>query len=115
LPVPLGGFTIHLDERMAVLDTDKVLVDAPGLPHTFLQQLRDLGFELLHADPAEGWAVNLITVRPGRVLISDACPRTADLLERRGIEVVPVAYSEIHKNGGGIHCSTNELVREPAT
>jgi N-dimethylarginine dimethylaminohydrolase len=115
LTVPLGGFTVHLDERLAVVDTDKVLVDAPGLPHTFLGELRDLGFELLHADPDEGWAVNLITVRPARVLISDACPRTSELLERRGVEVVPVAYDELHKNGGGIHCSTNELVREPAT
>jgi N-dimethylarginine dimethylaminohydrolase len=114
LTVPLAGFTIHLDERMAIVDADKVLVDAPGLPHTFLQELRDLGFELLHADPAEGWAANLLTVRPGRVLISDACPRTSELLERRGVEVVPIAYDEIHKNGGGIHCSTNELVRDRA-
>ncbi len=114
LRVPLGGYTIHLDERMALVDVDKALVDAPGLPHWFLQRLRELGYELLHADPAEGWAVNLLTVRPGRVLISDECPRTSALLTRRGVEVVPIAYDEVHRNGGGIHCSTNELLRDRA-
>jgi len=114
LRVPLGGYTIHLDERLALVDVDKALVDAPGLPHWFLARLRELGYRLLHADPAEGWAVNLLTLRPGRVLISDQCPRTAALLERHGVEAVPVAYDEIHRNGGGIHCSTNELLRERA-
>ena len=33
---------------------------------------------------------------------------------RAGIEVVTVPYDEIHKNGGGVHCSTMELVRQPA-
>jgi N-dimethylarginine dimethylaminohydrolase len=44
----------------------------------------------------------------------DGYPRTRELLERRGIEVVAVPYAEIQKGGGGIHCSTMELVRDPA-
>jgi N-dimethylarginine dimethylaminohydrolase len=112
--VPLGGYSIHIDGHLALVDVDKALVHAPGLPHWFLMRLKALGYELLHVDAQEGWAVNLLTLRPGRVLMSDACPRTAELLERRGVEVVPLAYDEIHKNGGGIHCSTHELWREPA-
>jgi N-dimethylarginine dimethylaminohydrolase len=42
----------------------------------------------------------------------DRYPYTAERLERRGIEVVRVAYDEIQHNGGGIHCSTMELVRD---
>jgi N-dimethylarginine dimethylaminohydrolase len=48
------------------------------------------------------------------VLIAADCPRTSERLERRGVEVVPIAYNEVHPNGGGIHCSTMELLREPA-
>jgi N-dimethylarginine dimethylaminohydrolase len=28
--------------------------------------------------------------------------------------VIPIPYDEIHHNGGGIHCSTMELLRDPA-
>jgi N-dimethylarginine dimethylaminohydrolase len=41
-------------------------------------------------------------------------PRTAELLESRGIDVVTIPYDEIQKGGGGIHCSTMELRREAA-
>jgi N-dimethylarginine dimethylaminohydrolase len=40
--------------------------------------------------------------------------RTRELLESRGVEVVTTPYDEVQKGGGGIHCSTMELVREPA-
>jgi N-dimethylarginine dimethylaminohydrolase len=41
-------------------------------------------------------------------------PRTAEHLERRGVTVITLAFGEIQKNGGGIHCSTMELRRDPA-
>jgi N-dimethylarginine dimethylaminohydrolase len=63
--------------------------------------------------PEERWAVNLLTVRPGKVLMPAECTYTAELLERHGIEVVPIQYDEIQKNGGSIHCSTLELNRDP--
>ena len=37
-----------------------------------------------------------------------------ELLEQRGIDVVTVPYDEVQKGGGGVHCSTMELVRDPA-
>jgi len=39
----------------------------------------------------------------------------AVLLVAAGVEVITIPYDEIQKNGGGIHCSTIELVRERAT
>ena len=59
--------------------------------------------------------MNCLAVRPGRVLVADDCPRTIERLERRGVEVIAIPYDEIHHNGGGIHCSTMELLREPAS
>ena len=46
--------------------------------------------------------------------MADGYPRAREPLERRGVEVVVVAYDEIQKGGGGVHCSTMELVRDPA-
>jgi N-dimethylarginine dimethylaminohydrolase len=31
-----------------------------------------------------------------------------------GVEVVTIPSDELHPNGGGVHCSTMELIREPA-
>ena len=114
LVVPMGGFSIHIDAHLGMVDVDKAVVDAPGLPHWFLDRLGELGIEPIWCHPGEEWAINCLAVRPGRVIMCDDCPRTAELLERRGVEVVPVPYSELHKNGGGVHCSTMELLRDPA-
>ena len=32
-----------------------------------------------------------------------------------GVEAVTIPYDELHPNGGGIHCSTMELIRQPAS
>ena len=112
--VPMGGFSIHIDAHLGMVDVDKALVDAPGLPHWFLDRLIELGIEPIWCHPGEEWGINSLTVRPGRVIMPDDSPRTAELLERRGIEVIRIPYHELHKNGGGIHCSTMELRRDPA-
>ena len=110
--VPLSGFSIHLDGHFAMVDRDKALVDAAGLPYWFLERLHGLEIEAIWCHPDEGWAVNLLAIRPGRVLMPAECVRTAERLDRRGIEVVPIRYDEIQKNGGSIHCSTIELRRD---
>ena len=114
IEVPLTGYAFHLDGALALLDRDLALVRPELLPYTFLADLERLGFELLYADPDEGWAVNLLALAPRRVVISDGVPRTAERLAAAGVEVLTLPYDEVHKNGGGIHCSTNELVRDPA-
>ena len=117
--VPLPGYTIHLDLHLAMLDLDLdldlALVDPAGIPYTFLSALQRMGVELVHADSAEEWGLNLLTLRPRRVLMAQGSPRTAERLAAAGVEVVTVAYDELHPNGGGVHCSTMELIREPAS
>lgn len=112
--VPMGGWSIHLDGHFGMIDVDKALVNAPGLPHWFLDRLSDLGIEAIHCHPAERWAINSLAVRPGRIVMAAGHPRTQERLERRGIEVLTVPYDEIIKNGGGVHCSTMELLRDDA-
>jgi N-dimethylarginine dimethylaminohydrolase len=111
--VPLPGYTVHLDVHFAMVDVATALVDVVGLPYTFMDDLRRRGFELIEADHSERpWALNLLCLRPRRVLMADGTPRTAQRLADRGIEVLTVPYSSVQQNGGGIHCSTNELIRD---
>jgi N-dimethylarginine dimethylaminohydrolase len=110
--VPLPGYTIHIDLHLAMVDHDRALVNAPGLPFAFLERLKAEGIETIYPDPTEAWALNALCLSPGRVLMAEGSPRTAEILDRAGVEVVTVPYDEIHKNGGGVHCSTMELLRE---
>ncbi|MEA2167638.1 MAG: hypothetical protein QOF76_938 [Solirubrobacteraceae bacterium] len=115
LVVPLPGYTIHLDLHLAMVDVDTALINAPGLPYEFLAELGRRGITTIHPDRSEAWALNALCLRPGRVLMAEGSPRTAEILAGHGVEVVTVPYDEIHKNGGGVHCSTMELEREPAS
>jgi arginine deiminase len=56
----------------------------------------------------------LRAVRPGRVLISDQVSRrTLDQLDRAGVALRVVPYDKVCLGGGGIHCSTGPLIRDP--
>lgn len=114
LVVPMGGYSIHLDGHLGMVDRDRALVDAAGLPWWFLDRLRAEGIDLVHCPPGEEWAINCLALAPGRVVMGDDCPRAREALERRGVEVLAIPYAEVQKGGGGIHCSTMELVRDPA-
>ena len=110
----MGGWSIHLDGHFAMVDVETALIDPLGLPWWFLDRLRALGIETLICPPGEEWAINSLCVRPGRVIMNDTCPRARELLESRGIDVIAIPYDEVQKAGGGIHCSTMELRRDPA-
>ncbi|TVR69603.1 MAG: amidinotransferase [Sphaerobacteraceae bacterium] len=110
--VPLTGFSLHIDGGLVMVDHDKALVNVTRLPYWFLDELAELGIELIHAWPTEGKAVNSLAVRPGKVIIAAGCPRTVERLNDRGVETVEIPYDEVLKNGGGIHCSTLPLIRD---
>ena len=109
---PLPGLSIHLDMHMAVVDVGRVLVRTHELTFDFLALLREHGIEVIEAPPEEPSGVNLLCLAPGRVLMAAGNPRTEERLTAAGVEVVTVGYDELWKNGGGVHCSTQELVRE---
>jgi N-dimethylarginine dimethylaminohydrolase len=110
--VPLAGWSIHLDGHLSMVDRDKALCDVHHLPYWFLDRLRELGIEQIDRVEGESWAVNSLVVRPGRLIMSDGQPRTAERLAARGVEVIEIPYGEIQRGGGGIHCTTMELRRD---
>ncbi len=113
LHVDNTGYGLHIDGSFVMVSTDLAIGFSQDLPWWFLARLKEMGIHLLEADPREGaFGVNCLAVRPGRVLMSAHAQRSAERLQKAGVEVVLVPYDELHKSGGGIHCSTLPLIRE---
>ncbi|OIH82781.1 hypothetical protein BLJ79_17655 [Arthrobacter sp. UCD-GKA] len=112
IKVPLPGYTIHTDGQFMVLDERTVMANPHRLPYQFLAQLESLGYEIVHPHPDEQNSCNSLMVRPGRIIMASIYPNTAAMLRKRGFEVVLIEYDEIINNGGNIHCSVNELIRD---
>ncbi len=112
--VPLSPYSIHIDGHLGMIAPDLALIDPLGLPWWFVDRLHELGIETVPCVPGEEWAINSLTLAPRRVLMCEGYPHTIDRLGAHGVEIVTVPYAEIQKGGGGVHCSTMELVRDPA-
>jgi N-dimethylarginine dimethylaminohydrolase len=107
---------MHADMWVAPLDARLALVYPPWCDFETLRYLHSIGYTLIEADRAEMESVapaNLITVEPGLVIMSSGAPKTKALLGRHGIEVIEVPYDEVIKYGGGIRCTTMQLLRDP--
>ncbi|WP_460828770.1 dimethylarginine dimethylaminohydrolase family protein [Nocardioides hungaricus] len=113
IAVPLSGFdAFHIDGTLAMIDTDLALLTPESAPHWMPDLLREHGIQPIWAPSDEGWAVNGLNVSPGHVILSESAPRTVEILESIGVKVTVIAYDAVQAGGGGIHCSTMELLRD---
>ena len=115
LRVHLTGYRLHIDGAFVMIDTDTAIINPVQLPFWFLEELAAMRIRTIEIHPDDPvWTINCLAVRPGRVLMADAVsPRTAERLDRAGISVRVVPYSAVYQGGGGIHCSTAPLIRDP--
>lgn len=113
--VQIPGYRLHIDGGFVMVHRDVAIVNPAMLPFVFMEELKRLGIRMVpvnHEDPS--WAVNCLAVAPGRVLMSDkVSPRTQEALDKAGVAVRLVPYDRVCLGGGGIHCSTSPLVRDP--
>jgi len=104
----------HLDNNFGPVADKLALVNEDALPGYFLGMLDGLGWELIRLPGEYGRTceINLLAMGDDRVL-SFRGNRLNDRLRAMGLHVYDPEYSVFVEHGGGIHCSTFELEREP--
>jgi arginine deiminase len=108
------GDVFHLMSLLSPVDRKKLLVYSRLLPVPFRNRLLDGGFELLEVPDGEyaTMGTNVLALAPGRCLALAGNPRTREVLERAGLEVVTYGGNEISVRGaGGPTCLTRPLAR----
>jgi N-dimethylarginine dimethylaminohydrolase len=113
LIVELTGYDIHIDVSFLMIDKDLALLNPMGLPYAFLEELKARDVHFIEITPADDpWIVNSLAIAPGKLLMPQgASERTLEALAKHGVSWTTIPYGAMHKNGGGIHCSTTPLRR----
>ncbi len=114
LSVDLPGHRQHIDGILVMIDVDTALVNPTLVPYTLLERLAALKIKTITLHPDDhAFTINGLAVRPGRVIMSQTSGHTLDRLAKEGIEVLSLDFDAVYRGGGGIHCSTAPLVRDP--
>ena len=106
---------IHLMSVISPIADDLAVVYLPLLPVGLWELLGDLGIRLVEVPDEEfpTLGCNVLTVRPGVVILAEGNPRTAAALATVGCEVHTYPATEIGMNGsGGPTCMTRPILRD---
>jgi N-dimethylarginine dimethylaminohydrolase len=107
--------TTHADMFIMTPDIG-IAVLAPHLVnYGFVRYLARRGIKIIEVPVDEYWdlAVNAVTLEPGKVVMNAGSPTVRKALEKEGVEVIEVDFSESHKFAiAGLHCATLELIRD---
>jgi len=111
---PAGGFA-HLDCVFGYVDDGVSVIYPPGVPYEFIEYLRSKGINMIEVPPEEArWlACNTLAVEPGKVILPQEFAKTIKVLEKEGVDVIGLPWEETKFLGGGPHCSTFPLIRDP--
>jgi glycine amidinotransferase len=122
--VSFGGDTmsIHLDCQFFSPHPGLVL-QSPNLPSItpkFHEFFKINGWEVVVAeassgqlpDPSHWLAYNVLSLDPNTICVEAAEGKVMDQLDKMGFEVIPVEFANVAPFGGGLHCSTVDIVRE---
>jgi N-dimethylarginine dimethylaminohydrolase len=107
--------TSHMDMVMLTVDERKVLLAPHLVNYGFVRELIRREFTIIEVPVEEYWdlALNGVTLAPGKVVMNAGSPTALRELDRHGVEVIQVDFSESHKFAiAGLHCATLELVRD---
>ncbi len=114
LPHDLGPeFCLHLMSVISPVREDLAVVFERLAPVALLQALAARGIDYVCV-PDEDYlslGCNVLTVRPGVVIMAKGNDATAALLRNRGVEVHFYEASEINKGEGGPTCLTRPIKR----
>jgi len=114
LPHDLGPeFCLHLMSVVSPVREDLAVVFERLAPIALLQALaaRGIDYVCVLDEDYLSLGCNVLTVRPGVVIMAKGNDATAELLRNRGVEVHFYEASEINKGEGGPTCLTRPIKR----
>jgi arginine deiminase len=107
--------TMHLMGQLRILDRDLAFVRRGRFSEAGIGALRERGYEVLffpdEDEMERGFAENVVTLGPRRVVMPEGCPRTRRAYEAEGVRCRTVRLVEIPKAAGGIGCLSGILRR----
>jgi len=107
--------TTHADMFVMVPDAGLAVLAPHLVDYGFVRYLMRRDIKVIEVPVEEYWglAVNAVTLEPGKVVMNAGSPVTVAALEREGVEVIQIDFSESHRFViAGLHCATLELVRD---
>jgi N-dimethylarginine dimethylaminohydrolase len=107
--------TTHADMFVMVPDAGLAVLAPHLVDYGFVRYLKRRDIKIIEVPVEEYWdlAVNAVTLAPGKIVMNAGAPSTVKALEREGVEVVQIDFSESHRFAiAGLHCATLELVRD---
>jgi len=88
-----------------------------GCLFDFIEYLKEKGVNLIEipCEEGESAAANHIALEPGKIINTAGFDKTRKKLEKEGVDVIEVEWAQwiVRGGGGGIHCATGPLIREP--
>ncbi len=106
---------IHADMFIAPVDVRLALIYPPWCDYGVIRRLMELKYKLIEVpkdEATKGFACNAFPLEPRRLLITKGCPKTVKALREEKVDVIEVPYDEVMKYGGGLHCTTMQLIRD---
>ncbi|MFN8591417.1 MAG: arginine deiminase family protein [Thermomicrobiales bacterium] len=115
--VGLPHGAMHLDGLLAIIDRDLAAVWPRRTPYKVVETLRKRGFRLIEVeDEVEAQnclPMNFVALAPRVILMPTGGERMRHKYEEAGVTCHTVDVGECIKAGGGIHCMTGFLKRDP--
>lgn len=115
--VGLPHGAMHLDGLLAIFDRDLAAVWPRRTPYKVVETLRQRGFRLIEVEDEDeaqhSLPMNVVALAPGEILMPAGGDRMRERYEAAGVRCHTVDVGECIKAGGGIHCMTGFLRREP--
>jgi N-dimethylarginine dimethylaminohydrolase len=108
---------MHLDGLLAIADRDLAVIWPRRTPHKVVDVLRQRRFGFIavedEVEAQHALPMNFVAVAPGEIVMPAGGDRMRAAYEAAGLRCHEVDISECIKAGGGIHCMTGFLKRDP--
>ena len=106
---------LHLDTQFTMLSSDWAVGCVESLGDGFVDRMTGLGIDIVPASREEvgRLGANLLSLGLGSIIAPAGNDRLNRLLESIGFEIIEVDVDQFTRCGGGVHCLTMPLARQP--